>query len=135
MVDAEKVKAGLEHCDKYECIGCPYRGIEPTDYGEMLCFEVVSHDALEAIAQLEERIAIMQESMEALEKRCNTLDALEQRCNALEALEKRNEPVKPTREVGLYAQYFRCKKCDTLLVVQKQKYCFECGQAVKWKWE
>ena len=50
----------------------------------------------------------------------------------IDYLEKQNEPVEPVREVGLYSQYFRCKKCDTLLVVQKQKYCFECGQAVKW---
>lgn len=50
----------------------------------------------------------------------------------IDELEKRNEPVTPVREIGSYSQIFRCRNCDTLMVFQKQKYCHECGQAVKW---
>lgn len=69
----DKLKAALECCIEMRCSECP----------------LFTHG--DCIAELEERIAIMQESMEALEKRCNALEALEQRCKTLEALEKRNE--------------------------------------------
>ena len=122
----EALKAQMEKCIVSDCKDCPYTDAQ-------ICDTAMTKDALEYIESLEERIAIMQESMEALEKRCKALDALEQRCNALEVLEKRNEPVTPVREVGSYSQIFRCRNCDTLIVFQKQKYCHECGQAVKWE--
>ena len=50
----------------------------------------------------------------------------------IDELGKRNEPVTPVREIGSYSQIFRCRNCDALMVFQKQKYCHECGQAVKW---
>lgn len=67
MVDAEKVKAGLRICSSTKrltlgCNECPY-------LNEVLCVGSLASDAAELIALLEERIAIMQESMEALEKR------------------------------------------------------------------
>ena len=67
MVDAEKVKAGLRICSDTKkfalgCNECPY-------LNEVLCVSSLASDAAELIALLEERIAIMQESMEALEKR------------------------------------------------------------------
>lgn len=85
MVDAEKVKAGLRICSDTKkfalgCNECPY-------LNEVLCVSSLASDAAELIALLEERIAIMQESMEALEKRCNALEALEQRCKTLDAYE------------------------------------------------
>ena len=75
MVDAEKVKAGLRICSNTKkftlgCNECPY-------LNEVLCVSSLASDAAELIALLEERIAIMQESMETLEKRCNALDAYE----------------------------------------------------------
>ena len=120
MVDTEKVKEALRICTQsgtITCVDCPY-------FNDMTCVNSLASDAAEYIVSLEERLSIMHESMEALEKRCNALDALEQRCKALE---KRNEPVTPVRD-GM----FRCGNCNTLMPLTRQKYCHECGQAVKW---
>lgn len=129
MVDAEKVKAWLRICGNIKrltlgCNECPY-------LNEVLCVSSLASDATELIALLEERIAIMQESMETLEKRCNALDALEQRCKELE---QRNEPMKPTlNESHSYvSDAFKCGKCGHTIRFHA-KYCAECGQAVKWE--
>lgn len=102
----EALKAQMEKCIISDCKDCPYADAQ-------ICDTAMTKDALEYIESLEERIAIMQESMETLEKR--------------------NEPVTPVREIGSYSQIFRCRNCDALMVFQKQKYCHECGQAVKWE--
>lgn len=81
-MDVNALKEAIKCCAINNCFGCPRN----KDIG---CVCDTMHDAYSYIAELEERIAIMQESMETLEKRCNALEALEQRCKALEALEKR----------------------------------------------
>lgn len=89
---------------------------------------------LDKIAELEERLAIMQESMETLEQRCEALDALEKRCNALE---KRNEPIEPIKPEELWI----CGACgegtvgwdDWIIGDTRNNYCPNCGQAVKWE--
>ena len=68
----------------------------------------------------------------AIKQVITMLERQNKQIKALEVLAKRNEPVTPVREVGSYSQIFRCRNCDTLMVFQKQKYCHECGQAVKW---
>ena len=45
---------------------------------------------------------------------------------------KAQEPVKPKREVNENGQILSCGNCGAWFAVQKQKYCHECGQAVKW---
>lgn len=82
LTAAERVKKAVEVCKDRCSPYCPY-------WTEDECRTLILTDCAEAIAERDERIAIMQESMETLEKRCNALDALEQRCNAMEALEKR----------------------------------------------
>ena len=69
----EALKARMEKCIVSDCKDCPYTDAQ-------ICDTAMTKDALEYIESLEERIAIMQESMETLEKRCNTLNALKQRC-------------------------------------------------------
>jgi len=64
MVDAEKVKKGLDICalrSAGDCTCCPY-------FENTYCNDLLASDAAEYIESLDERIAIMQESMEALEK-------------------------------------------------------------------
>lgn len=65
------------------------------------------------------------------EQSCNDvlcLDAL--------ALLKEQEPLKPKSKVRHGAngqiQHF-CGKCNAILYHHKQKFCIECGQAVKWE--
>lgn len=51
------------------------------------------------------------------------------------ALLKAQEPVKPRREDAWPAPIFSCGKCGACLQTTpyyKAKYCFDCGQAVKW---
>ena len=81
----EEIKRALQCCVGINggCDDCPCRH---TYYEEDNCRQIMI-DAHNAIGELEERIAIMQESMGALEKRCNALDALEQRCKTLDALD------------------------------------------------
>lgn len=38
----------------------------------------------------------------------------------------------PTRKVNENGQILSCGNCGAWFIVQKQKYCHECGQAVKW---
>lgn len=72
LTAAERVKKAAEVC-KQECSPyCPY-------WTEDECHKHMMEDCAEAIAERDERIAIMQESMETLEKRCNALEALEKR--------------------------------------------------------
>ena len=122
MVDAEKVKAGLQICSDTKkfalgCNECPY-------LNEVLCVSSLASDAAELIALLEERIAIMQESMEMLEKR--------------------NEPVLPIVSQDIFGTYLMCGNCGEKLENEleaesindlpiKWNYCRKCGQAVKWE--
>ncbi len=89
MLDVEKIKKGLDTCalrSAGDCTSCPY-------FENTYCNDLLASDAAEYIESLEERIAIMQESMEALEKRCNALGALEQRCKTLEKRDKPKESI------------------------------------------
>lgn len=51
--------------------------------------------------------------------------------DALEML-KEQEPLEPKREVNNNGQILSCGNCGAWFIVQKQKYCHECGRAVKW---
>ena len=97
LTAAERIKKAVEVCKQGCSPYCPY-------WTEDECRTLILTDCAEAIAERDERIAIMQESMETLEKRCNTLNALEQRCKALEVLEKRLKD--PDR-----IKVVRCKDC------------------------
>lgn len=127
----EALKAQMEKCIVSDCKDCPYTDAQ-------ICDTAMTKDALEYIESLEERIAIMQESMEALEKRCNALNALEQRCKTLEVLEKRNEPVKVRHlhnaKVTMHGEVTftdECGNCGGYLV-KTWKACPLCGRSVKW---
>ena len=96
-MDVRELKHAIKHCAEDHCIGCMY-GHDPE------CINHIMSATGSYIAELEERIAIMQESMEALEKRCNALEALEQRCKTLEVMEKRLKD--PDR-----IKVVRCKDC------------------------
>jgi hypothetical protein len=48
------------------------------------------------------------------------------------ALLREQEPVKPKREVNENGQILSCGNCGAWFAVQKQKFCHECGMAVKW---
>lgn len=110
-MSTEDVKKALLHCGKTNrCEGCPCRE------DGMLCINKALNNALEAIVELEERVAIMRESMESLEKRCNTLDALEQRCKTLEALEKR---LKDPDRINVT----HCKDCKHLFDGEQTENC------------
>lgn len=45
---------------------------------------------------------------------------------------KEQESVEPTRKVDEHGQMLLCGNCGAWLVVRKQKYCHNCGGAVKW---
>lgn len=131
----EKLKKALECCKNNDmCPECPL-------ISELYCREILTAEAGNYIADLEERIAIMQESMETLEKRCNTLNALEQRCNALEALEERcnalekqNElkAVEIDREMDSGLHLAHCPNCWKFINSDfHYAYCGYCGQAAK----
>ena len=93
MVDAEKVKAGLQICSDTKkfalgCNECPY-------LNGVLCVSILASDAAELIALLEERIGIMQKS--------------------IVTLEKRNEPVSPIVSQDIFGTYFVCGNCGEKL--------------------
>lgn len=114
----EALKAQMEKCIVSDCKDCPYTDAQ-------ICDTAMTKDALEYIESLEERIAIKDEALEALEKRCN----------ALEALEKQNEPVEPEAFMDDTEKRYRCK-CGTVLMKGFRyhwNYCPKCGQAVKWE--
>lgn len=51
--------------------------------------------------------------------------------DALDLL-REQEAVKPKREVNENGQILSCGNCGAWFAVQKQKFCHECGKAVKW---
>lgn len=65
----EVLKAQMEKCIVSDCKDCPYTDAQ-------ICDTAMTKDALEYIESLEERIAIMQESMEALEKQLDDSDRI-----------------------------------------------------------
>ena len=70
-MSTEDVKKALLHCGKTNrCEGCPCRE------DGMLCINKSLNSALEAIVELEERVAIMRESMESLEKQLDDSDRI-----------------------------------------------------------
>lgn len=125
-MDVKELKKAMECCSNNDkCNECPL-------YPQLYCGEALAAEAEKYIAELEERLAITQESMEALEKRCKALEALEQRCKALK---KRNEPMKPesimTTSAGVPMSH--CPNCnEPINQYRHPKYCGACGQAVKW---
>ena len=53
--------------------------------------------------------------------------------DALALLLKEQEPVEPEVEVlNEVDRLYRCPKCHKHFFYRKQKYCDQCGQAVKW---
>lgn len=75
----EQAKQAIKVCSEHYCTSCP---IEEIPY-ECNCDDVVTI-LKDLVGEYEERIAIKDEALETLEKRCNALEALEQRCKALE---------------------------------------------------
>ena len=104
----EALKAQMEKCIVSDCKDCPYTDAQ-------ICDTAMTKDALEYIESLEERIAIMQESMEALEKR--------------------NDAIKLKKIEGCTDSISRaeCPTCGEVIdIIHNRKFCGECGQAVKW---
>lgn len=69
-MDGDSLKKVLQVCMAGDCLHC-------SSFSDDDCMEVVAGDSLNYIAELEERIAIKDEALEALEQRCKTLDAYE----------------------------------------------------------
>lgn len=59
-------------------------------------------------------------------------DVYERGFNRAYRLMKAKEPVEPKCEINANGQVLSCGNCGTWFTVQKQKYCYECGRAVKW---
>lgn len=105
-MDVKELKKAVECCIKMDCVQCPLGTV-------IGCDQKLAEEVMAYIDGLEERLSIMQESMEALEKR--------------------NEPIKPTlNESHSYvSDAFKCGKCGHTIRFHA-KYCEECGQAVAW---
>lgn len=114
MKQFEKVEKGLEICTgstEYEdCITCPYH----EDYYPNVCQYAKDKDALALIRQQQARIA---------------------------ELEAEQEPIPPVVEQEMddvcscIDDVYRCGKCGCRLYrfAEKNKYCPDCGKAVKWE--
>lgn len=61
----------------------------------------------------------------------DAMDLLEYQQIHLDAFMKDQEPMEPICVKCGHIAVYRCKKCNKALVGEA-KYCFECGQAVKW---
>ena len=107
---ADNIKRALKTCSvPSACIGCVYKDADE-------CIRALITDALELVDNQAERIAIMQESMDAMEKR--------------------NEPIKPdsimTTSAGVPMSH--CPNCnEPINQYRHPKFCGACGQAVKWE--
>lgn len=102
----EKLEKALECCSRVNCCACP-------KLKDVNCMSNLYAEVKRYIDDLEERLAIMQESMD------------EQK--------KRNEPMKPTlNESHSYvSDAFKCGKCGHTIRFHA-KYCEDCGQEVRW---
>lgn len=108
----DEIKQAL-HCCAEGCIsGCPYHGVDS-------CTSYMAQQALEYIDSLEERLAIMQESMETLEKRNEPMLAVDIVDNSIDCV-----------KVGICPA---CEETIANITVRPTKYCKYCGQAVKWE--
>ena len=126
-MDVTELKKAMMCCIKMDCVQCPLGTV-------IGCDQKLAEEVMAYIDDLEERLSIMQESMEAQEKRCKTLEALEQRCKELE---KRNEPIEPIvvpigEDDSIPFIRYKCPKCGMFQIEFKPNYCSGCGQAVKW---
>ena len=104
----EKLEKALECCSRVNCCACP-------KLKDVNCMSNLYAEVKRYIDELEERIAIMQES--------------------IKALEKRNEPIKPesimTTSAGVPMSH--CPNCnEPINQYRHPKFCGACGQAVKW---
>lgn len=111
LTAAERVKKAVEVCKDRCSPYCPY-------WTEDECRTLILTDCAEAITERDERIAIMQESMEALEKQ--------------------NEPVKVRHlhnaKVTMHEEVTftdECGNCGGYLM-KNWKACPLCGRSVKW---
>ena len=103
----EKLGKALECCSRVNCCACP-------KLKDVNCMSNLYAEVKLYIAELEERLAIMQESMD------------EQK--------KRNEPIKPesimTTSAGVPMSH--CPNCnEPINQYRHPKFCGACGQAVK----
>ena len=120
-MDVKELKKATECCIKMDCLHCPLGTV-------IGCDQKLANEVMAYMDELEERISIMQESMEAFEQRCK-------------ALEEQNKPIEPTKNA--YGELL-CGKCGDGVVGQywitahglkqeRHAFCRDCGQAVKWE--
>ena len=57
----------------------------------------------------------------------------EKLCTDILFLLREQEAVEPTRKVNENGQILSCGNCGAWFIVQKQKYCHECGRKLKWE--
>lgn len=104
----EKLEKALECCSRVDCCACPL-------LMDVNCMSNLYAEVKRYINELEERISIMQESMDALEKR--------------------NEPQPPNYGVICEAHHahtgYKCPNCGNE-IKYLQNYCSYCGQEVRW---
>lgn len=107
----EKLGKTLECCSRVNCCACP-------KLKDVNCMSNLYAEVKRYIDDLEERLAIMQESMEALEKR--------------------NEPI-PVKDVQWHEVTRKrmingiCPTCNSIIThFNGSRFCDKCGKAVKW---
>ena len=110
-MDVTELKKAMVCCIKMDCVQCPLGTV-------IGCDQKLAEEVMAYIDGLEERLSIMQESMEALEKR--------------------NEPIEPIvvpigEDVSIPFIRYKCPKCGMFQIEFKPNYCSGCGQAVKWE--
>lgn len=99
----EKLEKALECCSRVNCCACPL-------LMDVNCMSNLYAEVKRYIAELEERLAIMQESMDEQKKRNELLNA-----------------VIPNKYYSIV-----CPKCEAVInVIHIPKYYGYCGQAVK----
>jgi hypothetical protein len=62
----------------------------------------------------------------------NAVELIHKKNERIEKLLKEQEAVEPYRVNTHYDQHWKCSHCDSVIGVQ-DKYCRQCGHALKWK--
>jgi len=88
------------------------------------------HEVDQAVGTIDDALALLKEQEEQIE-------SLKQTCQSMMegiCLLKEQEAVEPEVEVlNEIDKLYRCPKCHKHFFYEKQKYCDQCGQAVKWE--
>ena len=124
-MDFDKVFTAFRNCiSEPKCKDCPWEQCEQFNQKKVTIPVTLALDVLNLLKEHGEQIKNRDESLEKAREEIKWLREMLKEQEAVEA------EVEVINEID---RLYRCPRCHKHFFYEKQKYCDQCGQAVKWE--